>query len=192
MVLLRFWENLSLQTEMAKLSAPPSRKPIISAVAEDQKTSLFATEHIRAFIFFRNNLVMKKTIGLTRVHDFHSKEPGIYAILVDRLWPRGIRKENLPIDLWGKDWAPSPGLRQLFHDGKIDFSKFRLSYSEELQDKKQEIQEFLSKLSLPKVLLLFASKDLRENNALVLKEVIEGWLADDRDKHQKTTEDRRS
>jgi uncharacterized protein YeaO (DUF488 family) len=128
---------------------------------------------------------MKKSIDLGRVHDFHSKEPGVYAILVDRLWPRGIRKENLPIDLWSKDWAPSPGLRQLFHDGKIDFSRFRLSYSEELQDKKQEIKEFLSKLALPKILLLFASRDLRENNAVVLKEVIEGWLSDDQVKHQK-------
>ncbi len=192
MVLLRFWGNLSSQMETARLSAPPSRKPIISAVAEDPKTSRFATEHILGFIFFRNDPVMKKTIVLGRVHDFHSKEAGIYAILVDRLWPRGIRKENLPIDLWGKDWAPSPGLRQLFHDGKIDFSQFRQSYSEELQDKKQEIKEFLSKLVLPKILLLFASRNLGENNAVVLKEVIEGWLSDDQAKHQKIIEDRRN
>lgn len=125
----------------------------------------------------------KKIIGLGRVHDFHSKDPGVYAILVDRLWPRGTRKENLPIDLWAEDWAPSPGLRRLFHEGKLEFSRFRLDYAKELQDKKQEILSLLEKVPAPKILLLFSARDLRENNAVVLKEVIDGWISKNQGQH---------
>lgn len=127
--------------------------------------------------------LMKKTVSLGRVHDFHLKDPDVYAILVDRLWPRGTRKENLPIDLWAKDWAPSPGLRQLFHDGKIEFSRFRLSYTEELQEKKQEILKLLTTVPPQKILLLFASRDVRENNAVVLKEILDGWLSKNQGQH---------
>ena len=134
---------------------------------------------------------MRKTISLGRVHDFHSKDPEVYAILFDRLWPRGLKKEHLPIDLWAKDWSPSPGLRQLFHDGKIEFSRFRMSYMGELQDKKQEIQDFLTMVLPQKILLLFASRDLHENNAVVLKETLDGWSSKNQDHHQKTHGDRK-
>lgn len=117
----------------------------------------------------------KKVLLLERVHDFHTKNPECFAILVDRLWPRGIRKESLPIDLWAKDWAPSPGLRQQFHERKIEFSQFRLSYMQELQEKKQEIIGFIEKIPSKKILLLFASRELQENNAVVLKGIIEQW-----------------
>jgi uncharacterized protein YeaO (DUF488 family) len=94
----------------------------------------------------------------------------------------GVRREAFPADLWAKDWAPSTGLRQLFHEGKIGYAIFRQDYTQELQDKKQEILSFLEKNPSTKILLLFASRDLRENHAIVLKEVIDGWIST----HQKT------
>jgi uncharacterized protein YeaO (DUF488 family) len=124
-----------------------------------------------------------QNIGLGPVRDFHAKDPGIYAILVDRLWPRGTKKESLPVNLWARDWAPSSDLRHDFHEGKIDFSRFRTDYIQELQDRKQEILAVLESITEKNILLLFASRDQKENNAAVLKEVIDGWVSEKIIKH---------
>jgi uncharacterized protein YeaO (DUF488 family) len=100
----------------------------------------------------------------------------VMTILVDRLWPRGIRKDDLSLDLWAKDWAPSPELRKKFHEGTVDFRSFRAAYRKELETHREEIGDILQKKHPSTVLLLYGLKDPAQNNAAVLKEVLEEWM----------------
>jgi len=94
--------------------------------------------------------------------------------LVDRLWPRGIRKENARIDLWLKDIAPSNELRRWFSHKRERWEEFKRRYREELKDKRELIEK-IRKLENEHgtITFLFSAKDIERNNAVVLKEVIE-------------------
>ncbi len=98
-------------------------------------------------------------------------------VLVDRLWPRGIRKEAAAIDSWLKSIAPSNGLRQWYHAHPDEWNTFRKLYLEELnRDDAAPGLEQLHELARKKrrLTLLFASKNTDRNNAVVLKELLEG------------------
>ena len=71
-------------------------------------------------------------IRLKRVYEVPSPDDGV-RVLVDRLWPRGIRKADLPYDAWPKEITPSPELRKLYHRGEMPFAGFREGYAEELE-----------------------------------------------------------
>ena len=71
-------------------------------------------------------------IRLKRVYEAPSPDDGV-RVLVDRLWPRGIRKADLPYDAWPKEITPSPELRKLYHRGEMPFAGFREGYAEELE-----------------------------------------------------------
>lgn len=116
-------------------------------------------------------------VSTERVYDFKAGKKGTYIILVDRLWPRGIRKESLPLDYWAKEWAPSPELRKRFHEGEIDFRQFRLSYRKELEENRKAIVDFFRKHGPSSIVLLYGLKDREHNNASVLKEILEEWMA---------------
>ena len=95
--------------------------------------------------------------------------------LVDRLWPRGVKKEDLEIDAWLKEIAPSPELRKWFaHDPK-KWEEFRERFRRELEEPARE--ELLRKLAGESregtVTLIFAARDRTYNNAVVVKELIE-------------------
>ncbi|MBM6989858.1 DUF488 domain-containing protein [Mobilibacterium timonense] len=91
-------------------------------------------------------------------------------ILVDRLWPRGISKEKAGIDLWCKEIAPSKELRTRYHKGDMDHLEFAREYTREL-DQNPAAPGFLDYLQgCGKATFLFSSKNLEENNAVVLRE----------------------
>ena len=71
-------------------------------------------------------------IHLKRVYEAAEPSDGV-RVLVDRLWPRGIRKADLPYDAWPKEITPSPELRKLYHRGEMPFAGFREGYAEELE-----------------------------------------------------------
>lgn len=98
-------------------------------------------------------------------------------VLVDKLWPRGIRKENLPYDLWAKDVTPSAPLRQWFHvDPEGRWTDFKKRYLQELETS-SAAREFVGKLKGEKIVtLLYASKSLTQNHALVLQQFLEKTL----------------
>lgn len=97
-----------------------------------------------------------------------------YRILVDRLWPRGVSKERLKIDLWLKEIAPSNELRKWFAHDPGRWKEFQTRYREELKDKKQYIEQ-IKEIAKKKdnVTLVYAAKDEDHNNALVLQEILE-------------------
>lgn len=97
-------------------------------------------------------------------------------MLVDRLWPRGLTKEAAHVDEWLRDLAPSNELRKWFHAHREKWSEFRRKYLQELRGSgaAEALATLSDLLSAHHVTLLFASKDTDQNNAVVLKEVMEG------------------
>jgi uncharacterized protein YeaO (DUF488 family) len=110
-------------------------------------------------------------IKLKRIYDPSSREDG-KRVLVDRLWPRGIKKENAHIDEWLKDIAPSDALRKWFSHDPSRWKEFKKRYHDELKDKKELLKQLLADSRKGTVTLLFGSKDIEHNNAIVIKEVL--------------------
>lgn len=118
----------------------------------------------------------KPVVSVKRVYEQASPSDGV-RVLVDRLWPRGLRKEEVRIDAWLRDLAPSNELRKWFHAHPMEQHRFRQRYVEELQG--AVARESLGGLEQlvkdeGKVTLLFASKNVTCNNATVLQEIVEG------------------
>ncbi|CEA14239.1 DUF488 domain-containing protein [Methanobacterium formicicum] len=111
-------------------------------------------------------------IQIKRAYDEVSRDDG-FRILVDRLWPRGLSKEKLKIDLWLKEIAPSPELRKSFRHDPDKWDWFRTSYLEELNEKSELISS-VKKLEQEKgkITLVYAAKDEKHNNAVVLQELV--------------------
>jgi uncharacterized protein YeaO (DUF488 family) len=111
-------------------------------------------------------------IHVKRVYDAPSPEDG-FRILVDRLWPRGLKKEKAQVDLWLKDIAPSNILRKWYGHDPEKWDEFRKRYSKELEDQSKAVQTVLALLRQGSVTLLFSSRELHINNAFALKEYLE-------------------
>ena len=113
-------------------------------------------------------------INIKRIYDPVAEEDG-YRVLVDRLWPRGISKEKAALHLWAKTIAPSNDLRKEYHKDLDQFQIFKEKYLKEI-DENQDTEDFItnmkSKLRESNVTLLTASKNLEENHATVLRELI--------------------
>jgi uncharacterized protein YeaO (DUF488 family) len=108
-------------------------------------------------------------IKIKRVYDPPSKEDG-YRILVDRLWARGLTKEEAKIDLWLKEIAPSDELRKWFSHDPEKWEEFKNRYEKELANK-QELLRKIIQLEKEKrvVTLLYSTKETERNNAVALQ-----------------------
>ena len=96
-------------------------------------------------------------------------------MLVERLWPRGMKKEDAQIDVWLKEAAPSPDLRKWFNHDPSKWEEFKKRYSEELDHHKDILVTLFRRTQKETVTFVFASKEERFNNAVVLKEYLEQW-----------------
>ena len=107
-----------------------------------------------------------------RVYDKPAKDDG-FRVLVDRLWPRGLTKEKAKVDLWMKEIGPSDELRKWFHHEEGNWAEFEKRYKKELGGKKELLGE-LRRLEKEhgKVTLVYGSKDEKQNQAVVLVEVL--------------------
>lgn len=113
-----------------------------------------------------------KAIHVKRVYDEKSKDDG-YRVFVDRLWPRGVSKEDAHFDEWLKELAPSTELRKWFDHVPERFEGFKTRYKKELQEQGGELDKLRNIAKSEKITLLFAAKDTDMNNAVVVKEVLE-------------------
>lgn len=111
-------------------------------------------------------------IKIKRIYDPASADDG-QRILIDRLWPRGIKKENAKIDEWLKEIAPSDELRKWFSHDPDKWTEFRKKYRDELRKKQDLVDKLCKEAKNGKITLLFSARDTEFNNAVVLKEVIE-------------------
>ncbi|MDB5149875.1 MAG: hypothetical protein JWQ57_3895 [Mucilaginibacter sp.] len=115
-------------------------------------------------------------IKLKRVYEPYAQDDGI-RILVDRLWPRGIKKEVAHIDRWFKEVAPSNELRKWYNHEPEKFEAFSQKYHAEI-DKTKALSELFDYIKQHKtVTLVFSSKELALNNAVVLKIIIDDHIA---------------
>lgn len=112
-------------------------------------------------------------IHCRRVYDPLGPEHG-QRVLVDRLWPRNRRKDQLQA-LWLPEVAPSTALRKAFHQGEVDFSGFAERYREELAARPEHWWRLLGMAGQGDLTLLYAAKDTAHNNAQVLAQ----WLEDE-------------
>lgn len=116
-------------------------------------------------------------IQIKRVYDLPSSKDGI-RILIDSIWPRGIKKENLHYDFWLKDIAPSVSLRKWFAHDEKKWNEFKREYFAEL-DKKKDIVYLLRNMAEKQNLtLLFSAKNVRYNHAVALKEYMMNCFSD--------------
>lgn len=116
------------------------------------------------------------SIALKRVYEPASPKDGV-RVLVDRLWPRGLSKEEANIDHWLRDIAPSNELRQWYHANPEQWTMFRNRYLRELAGKKQiaALEKLQSLAGTTRTLtLLYGSRKEERNNATVLKELLDG------------------
>lgn len=112
-------------------------------------------------------------IHLKRVYETPAKEDGL-RILVERLWPRGLTKKRAAVDLWLKDIAPSPELRQWFGHDPARWKGFQERYRKELRQKKDAVRLLKQKGKDRTVTLVYAARDEEHNGALVLKRFLQG------------------
>lgn len=110
-------------------------------------------------------------IRLKRAYDPPSKQDG-QRVLVDRLWPRGLKKQDADIDYWLKEVAPSSELRKWFGHDPQKWETFRKRYRRELQDNPQAFKQLKSLADQGRVTLLYAARDQKHNQAVVLKQIL--------------------
>jgi uncharacterized protein YeaO (DUF488 family) len=112
-------------------------------------------------------------IKIKRIYEQAAEEDG-FRILVDRLWPRGIKKETAKIDLWLKEVAPSNELRKWFSHDLEKWAEFKKRYAEELAAKKEMLKKIKqTEKEKGTITLLYSARDVEHNNAVALKAVLE-------------------
>lgn len=111
-------------------------------------------------------------IKLKRAYDPPEQADG-FRVLVDRIWPRGVKKEELALDLWLKEVAPSSSLRKWFGHDPHKWPEFRLRYEAELKEKGELIASLKEKSDQDTLTLVFSAKDVEHNNAVALKRYLE-------------------
>jgi uncharacterized protein YeaO (DUF488 family) len=112
-------------------------------------------------------------IKLKRAYEERSPNDG-FRVLVERLWPRGLTKERVAIDLWLKDVAPSPELRKWFGHDPARWEEFRERYRRELREKQDAVGLLRQKASEGTVTLVYSAHDEEHNGALVLSGFLQG------------------
>lgn len=108
---------------------------------------------------------------IKRIYEKPGEDDGI-RVLIDHLWPRGLKKEDVKIDHWMKEIAPSDNLRKWFGHKEERWQEFKKRYLEELKDKKDLLKQLQDLGKKKKVTLLYAAKDTEINNAQVLLELL--------------------
>ena len=111
-------------------------------------------------------------IKIERIYDNPKGNDG-FRILVDRLWPRGLSKDKVRIDLWQKDVAPSNSLRKWFGHDEEKWNEFKRRYFKELDKNIDSVSTILNKARQGSITLLYGAKEERFNNAVALKEYLE-------------------
>lgn len=112
------------------------------------------------------------SIHLKRVYEDASESDG-YRVLVDRLWPRGVSKQEASIDLWLKEIAPSTELRKWFNHDPEKWDEFRKRYHQELDAQPDLVKQLADLVNKQQVTLVYGAKNEAFNQAVALKEYLE-------------------
>lgn len=116
-------------------------------------------------------------INIERIYNNPRGNTDNFRILVDRLWPRGLSKDRVKIDLWQRDIAPSDSLRKWFAHDEKKWDQFKSKYFKELEKKHETVNAIIKKAKENKsITLLYGTKEERFNNAVALKEYLENQI----------------
>ena len=111
-------------------------------------------------------------VCIKRIYEPPSRSDGC-RVLVDRVWPRGVKKEAAKLDEWLREIAPSTALRKWFGHQPKRWTLFRNRYLAELNEHTSLLQTLRERASRERVTLLYAARDQKFNHAVVLKEYLE-------------------
>ena len=120
-------------------------------------------------------------IQVKRAYDETSKNDGT-RFLVERLWPRGVKKEDLKVEAWLKDVAPSTELREWFQHDPSKWAEFRRRYFKELANRPDAWRPLVARARRGRITLVYSAHDTEHNNAVALKEFVEQKLRSARPK----------
>ena len=115
-------------------------------------------------------------LKVKRVYETATAEDGT-RLLVERLWPRGMKKEALHMDAWLKEASPSPELRSWFNHDPAKWDEFQRRYRAELNANPQAWQPIANAARKGTVTLLYSAHDVEHNSAVLLKDFIEKHMA---------------
>lgn len=108
------------------------------------------------------------SIAIKRIYEPETSGDG-YRVLVDRLWPRGISKAKVSVNLWLRDAAPSTALRTWFNHDPDKWPEFRARYLAELRRNGRALEPLVTKAKEGRVTLVYSARDEQRNQAVVLK-----------------------
>ncbi len=118
-----------------------------------------------------SSAVTQKNVKLKRAYERPSPDDGI-RILVDRLWPRGVKKVNAAIDHWMKEIAPSTELRHWFGHDPGRWEEFQRRYAQELKRHQEQVDQLRSLARRGVITLIYAARDQDHNEAVVLRDFL--------------------
>ncbi len=118
-------------------------------------------------------------VKIRRAYETATRSDG-FRVLVDRLWPRGVKKEALRLDAWAKEIAPSPALRVWFGHDPARFREFARRYHAELRagPARAVLDDLTRRAAHGVVTLVYGARDEEHNGAIVLRDAIEDALRD--------------
>lgn len=118
-----------------------------------------------------NEKISEKNIKLKRAYEAPVADDGT-RVLVDRLWPRGVKKSEAAIDHWMKDLAPSTDLRKWFGHDPVRWEEFRRRYAAEIRKHQEELDRLRNLTREGMVTLIYSAHDETHNDAVVLREIL--------------------
>ncbi|MER9224820.1 DUF488 domain-containing protein [Mesorhizobium sp. M0664] len=116
---------------------------------------------------------MAMELAVKRIYEPPAPDDG-QRVLVDRIWPRGVRKEDAALTLWLKDIAPSNGLRKWFGHEPARWAEFQRRYRDELDRNGEAVGQLCALVDKGRVTLLYGAHDEEHNNAVALASYLRG------------------
>jgi uncharacterized protein YeaO (DUF488 family) len=104
-----------------------------------------------------------------------------YRVLIDRIWPRGVSREQARLDEWARELAPSSELRRWFDHDPARFEEFRRRYTEELAAQNDKLRELRRRARAGTLTLVYGARDTEHNDAVVLAEILREEVQPQRD-----------
>jgi uncharacterized protein YeaO (DUF488 family) len=115
--------------------------------------------------------IQRMDIRLKRAYETPATSDG-YRVLIDRLWPRGVRRDEVRLDEWARELAPSSELRRWFGHDPGRFGEFRRRYTAELAGQEEKLRELRRRARNGTLTLVYAAHDEEHNDAVVLAEIL--------------------
>jgi uncharacterized protein YeaO (DUF488 family) len=110
-------------------------------------------------------------VRLKRAYEPAASSDG-YRVLIDRLWPRGVKREEAQLDEWARELAPSAELRRWFGHDPEKFAEFRRRYTDELAAQEQKLRQLRRRARERTLTLVYGARDTEHNDAVVLAEIL--------------------